>query len=402
MRTVSIYTPEGYDEETRSYPVVYCLHGCACGEVDVHWLTWNYFNLRGILDGSIGAGIIQPVIVVHPDGCNDVEWSCGSYWTNSELYGAFEDYVVEDLVGYVDDNYRTIEGRDYRVLVGHSMGGYGVMKVALNNPEVFGATGAMAGVVDLMVNLTRNQPLVCSEYPSSPRDYNPDQGDASGSMFTKSGSFSPNLANPPYYVDFPYDPVAADCDLIDSVVDRWALHDPPYLARQYMPVSEEYPLCIWLGCGTEDPRIIASEALAESLDVLGLPYQFDTWPGDHLDTRFDLALGYLLNPNVPCGIVGVDETQPDANVTMRVLPNPSRSNATFEFALPQVESVALVVYDISGRLVRSVFDGELAAGPHSLTWDGTSDAGSPVADGVYFVALRTGAGTEVIRTVRLK
>ena len=64
--------------------------------------------------------------------------------------------------------------------------------------------------------------------------------------------------------------------------------------------------------------------------------------------------------------------------------------------------MTLLVYDVSGRVVRSVFDGQLATGAHSLTWDGKSDAGGSVADGVYFVALRTGAGTEVMRAVRLK
>jgi flagellar hook assembly protein FlgD len=49
-----------------------------------------------------------------------------------------------------------------------------------------------------------------------------------------------------------------------------------------------------------------------------------------------------------------------------------------------------------------MFDVQLKAGPLSAVWDGRSDAGTRVPDGVYFVTVRTGAGSEVVRAVRLK
>ena len=147
-----------------------------------------------------------------------------------------------------------------------------------------------------------------------------------------------------------------------------------------------------------------AESFAEALDVLGVEYEFAHYAGDHMALPIDLSLPYLLDPDTTgCGVVvGVDDARPKANVTMRVLPNPSRTRSTFEFALPQSQSVSLIVHNVGGRLGRTVFEGALDAGPHSLSWDGKNEAGSSVADGVYFVTLTTGTGSEVVRTVRLK
>jgi len=222
-------------------------------------------------------------------------------------------------------------------------------------------------------------------------------------MFSKAGSFSPNLDNPPYKVDFPYDPDDENCALIPSVVERWVPHDASYLAGVYAPDQEQYPLCIWLGCGTEDPRMEENLAFAAALDENGIPYVMETYPGAHNYFPF-WSLDYFLDPYeaTGCALVSVGEEQVDPNVALQVLPNPSHASSVFQFSLPQAEPVSLIVYDVNGRAVRRVHDGELGAGLHALIWDGRNDMGMTVAGGVYFVALHTGSGTKVMRTVRLK
>lgn len=82
-------------------------------------------------------------------------------------------------------------------------------------------------------------------------------------------------------------------------------------------------------------------------------------------------------------------------------PNPSRGSTTLTFALPRADRAVLAVLDLQGRAVRTLTTGERAAGRHTLTWDGRDDAGVATAPGLYLVVLRTGAGTQTRRIVRL-
>lgn len=72
-------------------------------------------------------------------------------------------------------------------------------------------------------------------------------------------------------------------------------------------------------------------------------------------------------------------------------PNPFRSSTRLGFATPRSGRFCLTVFDLMGRAVRTLTDGELPAGRHEFEWDGTDDGARPVADGVYFYRLQ-GAG----------
>ena len=71
-------------------------------------------------------------------------------------------------------------------------------------------------------------------------------------------------------------------------------------------------------------------------------------------------------------------------------PNPFRGSTEIQFALPQAMAVAIQVHDLSGRLVRTLLQGEMGAGTHGVTWDGRNDAGLPAGAGVYFTTFRAG------------
>jgi hypothetical protein len=71
--------------------------------------------------------------------------------------------------------------------------------------------------------------------------------------------------------------------------------------------------------------------------------------------------------------------------------NPLRPGATISLAIPQAGRVRIDVFDVAGRRVRVLQDGELAHGCHELRWDGLSDKGGSVASGLYFVRLETQA-----------
>jgi hypothetical protein len=79
-------------------------------------------------------------------------------------------------------------------------------------------------------------------------------------------------------------------------------------------------------------------------------------------------------------------------------PNPFRSDTRIEFDLPEAAPVALVIYDVQGRRVTTLFDGLATAGRHVVPWNGRDAGGRAVASGVYFCRIRS-AGREDVRKI---
>ncbi len=87
-------------------------------------------------------------------------------------------------------------------------------------------------------------------------------------------------------------------------------------------------------------------------------------------------------------------------------PNPFNPNTTISLVIPHVSPtgqarITLHVYDINGRQVRTLVNGQMEAGEHQVVWDGTDDRGVPVASGVYFYRLTTGSGFVATRKMVL-
>lgn len=84
-------------------------------------------------------------------------------------------------------------------------------------------------------------------------------------------------------------------------------------------------------------------------------------------------------------------------------PNPFNPITTIRFSVPaDAGRVALDIYNVSGRLVRSLVDGELAPGPHSLVWDGRDGSGHDLASGIYFARLAADGETSSMKMTLLK
>ncbi|MEO2007041.1 MAG: alpha/beta hydrolase-fold protein [Candidatus Poribacteria bacterium] len=126
LRRVLVYMPEGYDKSRRSYPVIYWIPG---------WETPASREYVGSLDEAIGDGKLPPVIVVNIDVRE------GLVLLNSTVFGRWEDFVVDELVPFIDAEYRTIPLPQGRALMGHSTGGYGAMMLPLLHPGVWSAVG---------------------------------------------------------------------------------------------------------------------------------------------------------------------------------------------------------------------------------------------------------------------
>jgi S-formylglutathione hydrolase FrmB len=131
-RDLYVYVPPGYDE-SRHYPIVLWLHGFMQDEES--FLTY----VAELFDDAIVSGLLPPVIVAAPDGSIEgrpTTRDAGSFFINSKA-GNFEDYVIQDVWGFVTQNFPVLPEREAHVIAGLSMGGFGAYNLAIKHPEMF-------------------------------------------------------------------------------------------------------------------------------------------------------------------------------------------------------------------------------------------------------------------------
>jgi hypothetical protein len=87
---------------------------------------------------------------------------------------------------------------------------------------------------------------------------------------------------------------------------------------------------------------------------------------------------------------------------MPASPNPFTGQTALSFSLPEATNVMLAIYNVSGQLVRTLEGGQVSAGNHQVTWDGTDDTGAKVAKGVYFCRLETAGFSATEKVVMLR
>lgn len=142
---IVVYLPPSYLRTAAHYPVVYFLPGF--GDRPKNFVDGSYgLRLPGSVDSLVAAGAIREMILVVVSGRNRLG---GSFYVNSPVTGNWESWVVNDVVRYVDENYRTIPKRESRGIAGHSMGGSAAFSIGMRNPMTFSAVFSMSpGVFD--------------------------------------------------------------------------------------------------------------------------------------------------------------------------------------------------------------------------------------------------------------
>lgn len=138
-RNINIYTPPGYDKNTKtSYPVLYIQHGG--GEDERGWVIQG--KTSNILDNLIAAGKAVPMIVVIPDGNTQKPGVRGGY--NDEAMAVFREEYFENVIPFIESNYRVKPGAANRALAGLSMGGGQAFYTGLRNTDKFAHVGVFS------------------------------------------------------------------------------------------------------------------------------------------------------------------------------------------------------------------------------------------------------------------
>lgn len=82
-------------------------------------------------------------------------------------------------------------------------------------------------------------------------------------------------------------------------------------------------------------------------------------------------------------------------------PNPFGAETVISFSLPSAGRTSVRVYDVTGRVVRTLADGDMTAASHSLVWDGRDDSGNTVGAGIYFCRLEASGQSAVQKMIRV-
>jgi enterochelin esterase-like enzyme len=280
-----IVLPPSYESNPDStYPSIYFLHGFG---LDYSW----YGSLVSVFEDMMASGEIRESILIKPDGF--VIPYLGSMYTNSDYNGQFEDYIVQDLISHIDGSYNTIDNSSYRAIMGHSMGGYGAVKLSIKFPELFQVVASHSGPIAVENVIPDLIPVLLAE--TGILGYQPWNGAVSLLMYSASAAWSPDVDDWPYYVDLPVD---NDGNVIDEVLDLWLGHDALTLAQEN--IANIQSIRFYLDCGDQDDYLFYNHSISfsEFLDDENINHVYEIYPGDHFTQalngdRFPYSLAFI-------------------------------------------------------------------------------------------------------------
>ena len=264
-RDVLVVLPPGYDgNPNKRYPVVYFLHGF------FGTLAANdeLVKFQEAVDEAAKAG--NEVIVVVPDA--HTKWK-GAMYGASVATGDFPRFIAQDLVKHIDNNYRTLARPESRGLSGHSMGGFGTLKIAMLYPGTFSSIFAMAPCC-----LSPNNTTV--EQIQAALAMTPEQIDSGGFGQLAAGAtmaaWAPDPNNPPHYImngvrDGAVDPLFSA---------RMRANSPLVMLPQYLS-SLKGLKAIQLEVGDKDSLIRDDTWMHEELTKYGIQHEWKVFDGDH-------------------------------------------------------------------------------------------------------------------------
>jgi len=273
-RRISVYLPPNYDKSKQRYPVIYYLHGFM-GTDSISP------NMKNILDGAIARNKIRPYILVIAD--NYTLFS-GSFYSNSVLTGNWSDFEAKELVAYTDNNFRTIANRNGRGIGGHSMGGYGALKIAMLYPDVFSCVyalspGLLAFVKEFGPNSDSFKQLAAIRTKEElDKTYYPRV------IAACARAWSPNLNKPPFYIDLPFNYIGDSLVVDTAVYEKWRANMPVYMVDKYASNLKRLK-AIKLDWGRNDASRFPVQCgmFSQELENHGIEHYAEEYIGTHVN-----------------------------------------------------------------------------------------------------------------------
>lgn len=301
-RELAIYLPARWEALAELPPVLFALAGFT-GSGLSH-LAWRGFteNLPERLDRLIASGALPPVAVAMPDCFTALG---GNQYLNSSAIGRYDDYLVHELVPFVEDRFPVRPGRAHRGVFGKSSGGYGALMQACRHPDVWAAAACHSGDLYFEFAYRRDLPLlldVLARYEHSVERFvkafharNKPRGDEIHALMliAMAASYDPD-PDAPLGVRLPLDLRTGRLD--ERAWARWLAHDPVELIETCSDALRTLRI-LYVDCGTRDQYYLhyGARQLRDRLAEAGIACHYEEFDDDHsgLDYRLDVSLPLL-------------------------------------------------------------------------------------------------------------
>ena len=265
-RDFPVYLPKSYfKSESKRFPVVYLISGFTGKGIMNMNVNFLSENIKERLDRLIETKKMKEMIVVMPDCITKFG---GSQFINSTGTGRYEDYLIKELVPFIDSKYRTIPDRNSRAVCGKSSGGYGSVVLSMRNPEVFGLMCSTAGdmyfeycyqpsfqkFVSTIENYGKGDRAIVNFIKSEVNNKQPKPGYFHNiiEIIGMASCYSPNpngLKSKGYNFDLPFDLTTGELE--KKVFNKWLMHDPVRMVNKYSSNLKKLNL-IYLDAGIYD------------------------------------------------------------------------------------------------------------------------------------------------------
>ncbi|MCW5978932.1 MAG: esterase [Bryobacteraceae bacterium] len=273
-REVSVYLPPGYREGNRRYPVIYMLHGFTDDDARWYGIQKHWINLPLVIDKALAGGEARETIVVTPNAFTRYQ---GSMYSNSVTTGNWEAFVADELVAHIDRHYRTIAAAASRGLAGHSMGGYGALRIGMKRPDVFSSVYLLNPCcLTPNTGLADGKRIAEAEAVRTPEQIEKVEF-LTKALLASGAAWSPNPRKPPLFLDLPW----VNGALQAEIVAKWAANAPLAMIDQYIDNLRRLK-AIGFDAGTEEAAIAAGvRRLERTLTDYGIAHQAEVYEGNH-------------------------------------------------------------------------------------------------------------------------
>ena len=264
-----IVLPPGYRDSKERYPVLYLLHG----------YMQNYTIWGRNLGAAFYARNLGDLILVLPDGGNT--WFVNYAASENGQRDNWEDYLVGDLIQYVDQNFRTIATREGRAIGGLSMGGYAAFTLALRHPDLFVSMGSTSGALS---HARTAADALRQGIDLRPRTHSPEiqaqiaEADQFIAAIIDIPGFSTQQERTPSGVQF-------------ATPEQAVAYDPFEII--YSVPKSQLPH-IYLDAGTEDELIAEAREFMQVLLINNVPFDFMQERGRHNAEFWRRSIGHMM------------------------------------------------------------------------------------------------------------
>lgn len=303
VRPIWVYVPPGYDADSdRRYPSVYVLQGYTGFLTNWRNRTPYRQPFPEMADKHIAAGDVSPCIVVYVDA-----WTAlgGSQFVDSPGTGNYHTYLCDEVVPFVDANYRTLAAAHHRGVSGKSSGGFGAFITPMLRPDLFGGLASHAGdslyehlYLPEFASIVRSLRRYAGSYERFWEDFHsraPMSKDDDSTLVMTYGCAACFSAESDGTVTLPFD---TESGVINpGVWDRWLAWDPVRMVPRYADALRAMR-AIYIDAGTRDQwnLDLGATAMKQALAAIGVTdIFFELFDATHtaIDYRYPAGLKYL-------------------------------------------------------------------------------------------------------------